>query len=218
MKKNWRKRIFSTGLIIAILVLLIPIFVRKQVGGRIFDDIQKVESKEFAIVLGASITRDMRPGYYLQLRLNDAIALYRAGKIKKILLSGDNGDDAHDEISAMNNYLVAQGVPQNIIFGDYAGFDTYSTMERAAKIFDLKQAIVVSQGFHLPRALYLAQKKGIDATGFASEPSIAKKRYFLREYFATIKAVFDCFRHRKAKYYGKKVDSNGNSNIVLEQL
>ena len=118
----------------------------------------------------------------------------------------------------MNNYLVKNGVPQDIIFGDYAGFDTYSTMERADKIFDIKSAIIVSQGFHLPRAIYIAREKGIDATGYATKQSFGKRRYFIREHFATIKSFFDCIINRKSKYYGNKENTDGNSNIKIEQL
>jgi SanA protein len=118
----------------------------------------------------------------------------------------------------MNNYLVGNGVPQDIIFGDYAGFDTYSTMERADKVFNIKSAIIVSQGFHLPRAIYIAREKGIDATGYATKQSFGKRRYFLREYFATIKSFFDCIINRKSKYYGDKINTDGKTNINMEQL
>lgn len=91
-------------------------------------------------------------------------------------------------------------------------------MERADKVFDIKNAIIVSQGFHLPRALYIAREKGIDATGYARMQALGRRRYFIREYFATIKSFFDCAINRKSKYYGKKENTNGKSNIKIEQL
>jgi SanA protein len=116
----------------------------------------------------------------------------------------------------MNNYLLQNGIPQSNIFGDYAGFDTYSSMERADKIFDIKNAIIVSQGFHLPRSIYIAQQKGIASTGFATKHALGKRRYFLREYFATIKSFFDCLIQRKSKYYGNKESTEGSSNIKID--
>jgi len=175
-----------------------------------------VENKEFAIVLGAAIKNNNQPGNYLKYRLDDVLDLFKAGKIEKILVSGDNGEVTHDEISVMNNYLIENGIPQNKIYGDYAGFDTYSTMERAQKVFGIENAIIVSQGFHLPRALYIARQKGIDAAGYATRQSLGKRQYFLREYAATIKSFYDCVINRKAKYYGNKVNKNGNSNIKIE--
>lgn len=217
-KLDSRKRVLIVAGLCLLLLLLIPFYVKYKTQNKIFSSIEHVTSSDFAIVLGAAITDDNQPGNYLKHRLDDVITLYQSGKVRKILISGDNGEDAHDEISVMNNYLVNSGVPQNIIFGDYAGFDTYSTMDRADQIFDIKSAIVVSQGFHLPRALYIAGKKGIDATGYATQQTFGKRRYFLREHLATIKSAFDCLVNRKSKYYGEKVNTVGNSNIIIEQL
>ena len=201
-----------------LLVLSIPFYVKYKSRHKIFTNVENITNKDFAIVLGAAIKNDNQPGKYLKYRLDDVATLYHLGKIKKILISGDNGENAHDEISVMNNYLVKKGVPQDIIFGDYAGFDTYSTMERADKVFYIKNAIVVTQGFHLSRSLYIARVKGIDAIGFATRHSFGRRRYFLREYFATIKSFFDCALNRKSKYYGKIEDTDGKSNIKIEQL
>lgn len=201
-----------------LLLLSIPFFVKYKARHLVFANIENVKNKDFAIVLGAAIKNNHQPGNYLKYRLEDVLALHRTGKIKKILISGDNGEDDYDEISVMNNYLVENGVPQDIIFGDYAGFDTYSTMERADKIFDIKSAIIVSQGFHLPRAIYIAREKGIDATGYATKQSFGKRRYFIREHFATIKSFFDCIINRKSKYYGNKENTDYKSNIKIEQL
>ncbi len=212
-----KKRLILFVALCFIPILSIPVYVKYKARHSIYANVVNVKNTEFAIVLGAAIHNN-QPGNYLKNRLDDVITLYRNGKVDKILISGDNGEDAHDEISVMNNYLVKNGIPQNIIFGDYAGFDTYSTMERAAKLFDIENAIIVSQGFHLPRAIYIARQKGINATGYATKQSLGKRRYFVREYFATIKSYFDCLRNRKPKYYGDKIDTNKGTNINLEQL
>lgn len=212
-----KKSIIIVGLCLLPL-LSIPFYVKYKARHKIFSNVENLKNKEFAIVLGAAIKDNNEPGNYLKYRLDDALTLYKSGKIKKILISGDNGRDAHDEISVMNNYLVKNGAPQDIIFGDYAGFDTYSSIERADKVFEIKNAIIVSQGFHLQRSLYIASKKGIDAIGYAKILSLGNRRYFLREYFATIKSYFDCLINRKAKYYGKKENTDGKSNIKIEKL
>lgn len=219
-----KKHIVPRMLILFLLVfcfltpLSIPLYVKYKARHKIFVNVKNIKNAEFAIVLGAGLKKNNQPGRYLKNRLDDAITLYKKNKVKKILVSGDNGKKAHDEISVMNNYLVKNGIPQDIIFGDYAGFNTYSTMERAYKIFGIKKAIIVSQGYHLPRAVYIARQKGIDATGYATKQSYGKRKYFSREYFATIKSFFDCFLNRKSKYYGKKVDTDKGTNINLEQL
>ena len=218
MKRFLKKRfLIFTGLCLLIFLSL-PFYVTYKARHKIFANVENVKYKDFAIVLGAAIKDNNRPGNYLKNRLDDAITLFKSGKVKKILISGDNGEDAHDEISVMNNYLVNKGIPQYVIFGDYAGFDTYSTMERANKVFDIKSAIIVSQGFHLPRAIYIAKDKGIDAIGYSTKQSLGKRRYFIREHFATINSIFDCLINRKAKYYGNIVNTDGKTNINMEQL
>lgn len=213
-----KKKTLSLAVLALAAMVAVPVYVRHSVDKFIFTEIDQVENKAFAIVLGAAIENNNEPGSYLKYRLNDALALFEAGRIEKILLSGDNSTKSHDEISVMNNYLIRNGIPQDKIYGDYAGFDTYSTMERASKIFEINNAIVVSQGFHLPRAVYIARQKGINATGYATKTSYGKIRYFLRENMAILKSWIDCLINREAKFYGAKIDTNKSSNIILEQL
>lgn len=222
------KKIFKVWAVLciagALLILIIPLVVRVSINNRLYYQLYDsskeagIESRDFAIILGAGITRSKRPGRYLRHRLDDAVDLYHHNKVKKILLSGDNGRRSHDEISTMNNYLLENGIPQDVIFGDYAGFDTYSSMERARKVFGIESAIVVTQGYHLYRSVFIARYKGIDAIGFATSPKLGNRKYFIREWLATIKSTVDCLRNRKSKYYGRKVDTDGKSNIELDQL
>jgi SanA protein len=217
-KKSTKKMVLLLTLLLGVIILAIPFYVKYKAQYNIFSNIDEVQKTEFALVLGAAINNNNKPSSYLKYRLDDVVDLYKAQKIEKVLISGDNGEDAYDEISVMNNYLVQNGIPQSVIYGDYAGFDTYSSMERAKKIFGIKKAIIVSQGFHLPRSLYIANQKGMSVTGYATKQSFGKRQYFIREYFATIKSFFDCFLHRKPKYYGAPIDTNKGSNIELEQL
>lgn len=212
------KRVIVLTTLLALLMLSTPIYVKYLSRHKVFTNLQNVEAKDFAIVLGAGIKNNGTPGTYLRKRLDDALILYSTKKVKKILLTGDNGNVSHDEISVMNNYLTINGIPQDKIFADYAGFDTYSSMERADKIFDISDAIIVSQYYHLPRSIYIARNKGINAIGFVTNSQYGRRVYKVREWFATVKSVFDCFINRKSKFYGKKVNTNGKSNVELKQL
>lgn len=200
--------------IIAVLILVLPIYVNYTVKDEIYNQSITIPKKEFAIVLGAGVKKNGKPGSFLKQRLDDSVDLYNKGIIKKVLVSGDNGEKSYDEISAMNEYLVNAGIPQNKIFGDYAGFDTYSTMSRASKVFGIKDAVIVTQKFHLNRSVYLAQQKGIKAVGYSSS-SKGQRKYFAREWFATIKSFFDCVISRKPKFLGKKVNTSEVTNIKL---
>ena len=208
--KYWR--IVLVPGIILILFLATPVYVKYSVRGSIFQKSVNLPHKEFAIILGAGVKKNGKPGSFLKQRLDDSVDLYNKGIIKKVLVSGDNGEKSYDEISAMNQYLVNAGIPQNKIFGDYAGFDTYSTMSRARKVFGVKDAVIVTQKFHLNRSVYLAQQKGIKAVGYSSS-SKGQRKYFAREWFATIKSFFDCVIARKPKFLGKKVNTSGLTNI-----
>lgn len=122
-----------------------------------------------AIVLGARVFPDGRLSPMVADRVTQALALYRAGAVDKIVVSGDHGDWSYDEPGTMRDALLAGGVPAPDVFTDHAGFDTWSTMRRAAAVFGVRSAIVVTQGFHLPRALYLAKAAGLDAHGVPAD-------------------------------------------------
>jgi len=208
-------KIVVVVVVLVLMILVMPFFVRHSVRTSLYSNVNNVPKKEFAIVLGAGIRKNGTPGNFLKQRLDDAVKLYKDKKVQKILISGDNGKKSYDEISVMNGYLIEKGIEQDVIFGDYAGFDTYSTMARAKNIFDIKNAVIVTQKFHLSRSVYLAQQKGINAVGFSSSAT-GKKRYFLREWFASIKAYADCLVNRKPKFYGSKVNTKRGTNIIIQ--
>lgn len=122
-----------------------------------------------AIVLGASVKSDGSPSDALADRLEQALELKRAGKVDKILLSGDHARDDYDEPNAMRRWLAERGLPPEDLFCDHAGFSTYDTMARAKRVFGVERAIVVTQRFHLPRALYTAAALGLDVSGAACD-------------------------------------------------
>lgn len=118
-----------------------------------------------ALVLGAQVHPDGRPSRFLRGRLDRAVELHRAGLVDVLLVSGDNGSDHYDEPTAMKRYLVEAGIPPEDVVADFAGFDTYDSCVRARRIFGVEEVVVVSQGYHLPRAVTTCRLVGVDAVG-----------------------------------------------------
>lgn len=120
---------------------------------------------DVALVLGAQVNPDGRPSRYLRGRLDTAAELYRRGLVKVLLVSGDNGEKHYNEPEGMKRYLVEAGIPEAAVVMDFAGFDTYDSCVRAKRIFGVDRLVVVSQGYHLPRAVTTCRMVGVDAHG-----------------------------------------------------
>lgn len=153
-----------------------------------------VPKTEVAIVPGALVKPDGEMSAMLGDRVDQALRLWQAGKVEKILVSGDHGSWKYDEPDTMRIALVRGGVPPRDVFEDHAGFDTWATMVRARNIFGVRRAVVVTQGFHMPRALYLADHAGIDATGLTADLhtwGYQGRKSEAREVLSRVKAVAD---------------------------
>lgn len=182
----------ATALVLAVAALNAYVLVRED--GDATADIQRVPKAQAAIVLGAFVQSDGTMSTMLRDRVTQAAALYDAGKVDRILVSGDHGTWAYDEPDTMRRALQLRGVPPQDIFTDHAGFDTWATMVRARKVFGIHDAIVVTQGFHMARALYLAQQAGVHATGFTASLHGYGKQGLIsdaREVLSRVKAVGD---------------------------
>lgn len=163
-----------------------------------------VPSAPVAIVLGAGINPDGTPKPYLRVRLESAKELYDADKVDAILVSGDHGTHEHDEVEAMTTWLTNRGVPARKVVGDHAGFDTNDSCIRAAKIFGVDEAIVVTQDFALARAVFLCEHAGITTYGLGVPATDRKDRaYRIREVPAALKASFDVIVGSDPKYLGR---------------
>ncbi len=171
------------------------------------------------IVPGASVLPSGEPSDVLKDRLLMADELYVAGKAPKILVSGDHGQADYDEVNAMRRYLLTLGVAPQDIFLDHAGFDTYDTMYRARNVFGVTSALVASQTFHLPRAIYIGEALGMDVHGVAAErQAYAKDEQFaLRERFAIVKAYVDVLTGATPKYLGEVVDITGDGRVTWDE-
>lgn len=163
-----------------------------------------------AIVLGCRVNGETVSGC-LEERLETALELYSTGKVQRLLLSGDHGTDSYDEVNAMMDWLVAHGVPKAHIFLDHAGFDTHDTMVRARRVFAVSEALVVSQAFHLPRAVYLGRAAGIAATGVVADPpqgSVCRGSR-VREPLACLKAWVDVLLGNAPRHLGPSIPITG---------
>jgi SanA protein len=178
---------------------------------RTVDDPRAAPTRYVAIVLGAHTRGDV-PSDVLEDRLQTALDLYRLGKVKRLLVSGDHGRDDYDEVRAMRNWLMARGVPSDDIFQDHAGFRTLDTMARAVAIFQVREAIVVTQAFHLARALFLAESAGIDAVGVVADRRryAWEDHYARREYLARVRCWLDVHVLRTApRFAGAPIPITG---------
>lgn len=148
-----------------------------------------------AVVFGAGLRRDGTPTLVLEDRVETAVELYRAGKVKKILMSGDNRFITYNEPAAMRAYAIGLGVPDEDIVLDYAGRSTYDTCYRAKEIFGLNQTILVTQSFHLPRAIYTCRMLGLDASGVVADNKEFRRSselvWNIREFGSCLKALLD---------------------------
>jgi len=167
----------------------------------------EVPAGRVAIVFGAGLRRDGTPTAVLRDRVATAAQLYFQGRVEKLLMSGDNRVASYNESQAMADYAIALGVPAEDIVLDYAGRRTYDTCYRAGAIFGLDQAILVTQQFHLPRALFLCNAFGLQASGVPAEGSNFRRSslviWSVRELAATFTAVWDVYFSRPLPVLGE---------------
>lgn len=196
MKKFLRILLYLTllGLLGLFFVFLINLQVSSYSKDKIYHSVQDVPNENrIAIVLGARVRAGEVLSNVLEDRVITAIELYKAGKVKKLLMSGDNPSQEYDEPTAMKNYAVKLGVPENDVVTDFAGRRTYDSCYRAKEVFEVQKAIVVSQEFHLPRSIYLCQNMGVEAIGIvANRRPYDRDDYFaFREFFSVASAWFE---------------------------
>ncbi|MFF3670367.1 SanA/YdcF family protein [Microtetraspora malaysiensis] len=157
--------------------------------------LSSVPAMPVALVLGAGLTAHTAPTPMLRTRLDIGARLYHAGKVRALLVSGDNSRVGYDEPTAMRDYLTSHGVPAEKVVLDYAGFDTWASCVRARKIFGASRAVVVTQNFHLPRAVALCRTAGLDAFGVGDDSftdwPLQTSIYAAREFFASAKALLE---------------------------
>lgn len=179
-------------------------------GKNCYDDVEKIPSREAALLLGvAKITPAGKPNAFFKGRIEAAAKLYHSGKIVQIIISGDNSRKDYNEPQDMKEALIKCGVPETAMTLDYAGFRTLDSIVRCREIFNCRKITVISQRFHVERALYIADKHGLDAIGFAAADTPWKwlnERNWKREKYARTAAWLDVNILRRApRYLGEKV-------------
>ena len=173
-----------------------------------YTDVKSIKKNKVGLLLGTSkLLANGRINLYYQFRVDAAVALYKAGKINFILVSGDNSTVDNDEPTDFKNDLIKKGVPAEKIILDYAGFRTLDSVVRAKEIFGQSEITIISQQFHNERAIYLAEKYDISAIGFNAKDVSGRYGYKvqLREYLARTKVFVDLVFGVKPKFLGKKI-------------
>lgn len=215
---KYGKHLLIALLFCAFVVLAINFMIITKSKKYIYTKVQDVPECYTAIVLGAKVSNSGHLSDFLKDRMDVAVELYKQKKVKRFLLSGDHGRVNYDEVNSMKHYLLNYGVRTEDIFLDHAGFDTYNSMVRAREIFQVKDAVIVSQEFHLARAVYIARKKGLEAYGVSADrrayPSL--KRLKVRELIANIKAFGELAINKSPKFLGDKIPITGDSKLSYD--
>lgn len=176
---------------------------------------QELENADCILVLGAGV-RNNQPSPMLNDRLETAIQLYQQGKAPKMIMSGDHGREDYNEVGVMKEFAINAGVPSDDIFMDHAGFSTYESIYRAKEVFQAKKIIIVTQDYHLYRALYIANQLNIEAVGVASNPReyAGQTMRDMRETVARCKDFLSCIVQPKPTYLGEAIPVSGNGDIT----
>ncbi len=209
---TYLKRILGIGVLLGLLALCAiyiahTVIVNNAIG-RTYTNVKAIPSNKVGLVLGTSkLLQNGRVNLYFTYRINATANLYRNGKIKYILVSGDNGNSQYDEPTDFKNALIEKGVPAHKIYLDYAGFRTLDSVVRAKEVFGQNQYTIISQKFHNERAIYIAKSRGMDVIGFNAKDVSAKfgLKVRLREYLARVKVFGDHLFNVQPKFLGKQI-------------
>ncbi len=201
-----------TGFLVTIplvVIFLCNFIIESSAKRKTFSSIVNIPKNRVGLVLGTSkrITTGQANPYYSN-RIQATVQLFEANKIDFVLVSGDNGSIYYNEPTTIQKDLIANGIPKDRIFLDYAGFRTLDSMVRANVVFGLDSVTVISQKFHNERAIYLAKQKGLHAIGFNAKDIKGQQGYKVqfREYFARVKVFIDLVLNTEPKFYGNKIE------------
>ena len=178
-----------------------------------------LEDVDCILVLGCGVHDDGRPSDMLHDRLRRSVELYEAGAAKKLLMSGDHGRAGYDEVDAMKSFAVGAGIPSEDVFMDHAGFSTYESMVRAKEVFQAKKIIIVTQEYHLYRAMYIGQQLGLEVYGVSSNYRNYRNQRDMntREVLARVKDVFSCIFWPEPTYLGETIPVWGDGNLTNDE-
>lgn len=204
LSRAGQRRAVQMMMLLSVLALL-PMTWTFAVADERLRTVDNVPRTKVAVVFGAGL-RDGQPSSYLAHRLDTSAELYREGRVDVILVTGDNSEEHYDEPHAMSMYLTRHGIPHADIISDFAGFDTWDSCVRAKKIFGVDRAVLISQGFHIRRAVALCQSAGVQSYGVGVPGTHNATWYYsgVREIFAAGKAALDAAFEPEPRFLGPK--------------
>ena len=210
-----------TILAIIITIIITNIIIVTSTTNNILDknNINDLKDIDCILILGAGI-RGNNPSPMLEDRLLEGISLYQNKVSPKILASGDHMSKYYDEVNVMKDFLVGHKIPSQDVFMDHAGISTYDSIYRAKHIFKAKKIVIVTQKYHLHRALYIAENLGLESYGIASNPRQYRNQFIreIREYLARTKDFFKTLFKMKSTYLGENISIKGNGDITNDEI
>jgi SanA protein len=209
--KKWVKRVLLACAIVFVCVYVVDFYVNTKTNAFVHTSIETTPAHKVALLLGTSkFLRGNRPNAYYDNRIDATVNLWKAGKFERLIISGDNSTIGYNEPEDMRKDLVNKGIPNEIIYLDYAGFSTYESVVRADVIFSQQKYLLISQEFHTRRAVYTARYLGNDVHGFCAEDvtHFGGFKTKLREKFARVKMLFDLWFNPDPTFKGKKIEIN----------
>jgi SanA protein len=223
--KSFLKKFFyfilAAGFLISLAGLGIDLYIRKYCQDKILtlEEASTLPNVDCILVLGCGVYENGEPSPMLKDRLEQGILLYHSGASRKLLMSGDHGSPDYDEVGTMKQYALDAGVPSQDIFMDHAGFSTYESMYRALAVFDVKKVIIVTQKYNLYRAIYDANRLGIEAYGVSADlrPYAGQTYRDLREILARNKDFLYCLFKPAPSYLGDVIPISGNGDLTNDK-
>ena len=228
MRQEPKKMVITAFRFLILIVILglcllfgIDFYVRSSTKDRIIspENASSVSDADCILVLGAGIRADGSPSPMLQDRLNTGIELYQNNAAPKLLMSGDHGRKKYNEVQTMKDIALDQGVPSEDVFMDHAGFSTYDSLYRARDVFQARKVIIVTQKYHLYRALYIARSLGLDAWGVSADTRRyrGQSQRDFREILARDKDFFVSVFKPLPKYLGDTIPITGNGDLTNDE-
>ena len=218
--KKLLRAILILGLVGVLTLAGINLWVTESVRSRILTQEQAAKlDADCIVVLGCQVRSDGTPSHMLEDRLKRGVALYELGASSKILMSGDHGTKGYDEVNTMKAYAIEAGIPTEDIFMDHAGFSTYETIYRAKEIFGAKKIIVVTQQYHLFRAMYIAKAAGLEVYGVAADYRSYSGQFSrdVREVLARIKDFGMTIFWPEPTYLGEAIPISGSGELTHDE-
>lgn len=208
-------------LTLALAVFGVDAYVKSTASKNIItpEQAEKLQNVDCIIVLGCQVHPDGNPSIMLNDRIQRGVELYKLGVSQKIIMSGDHGQAEYDEVNAMKQTAIDLGVDSSDVFMDHAGFSTYETMYRAKEIFGAKRVVIVTQQYHLYRAVYIAKQLGLEAYGVNSDYHQFRGQFFndVREILARNKDFVKCIFKPEPTYLGETIAINGDGDVTNDK-